>query len=72
MAEIVRTNNHGVISVIEGLLEGAGIPYHIADRDISSIAGTISAIQARIVVPDDYEARARQALTDAELDNWLR
>jgi len=26
----------------------------------------------RILVPDDYEAEARELLVDAELGNWLR
>lgn len=71
MAELVRTNDHGVIAVVEGLLDGSNIPYYVADRDISSIAGTINAIQARIMVPDDYEERAREALTDADVGDWL-
>jgi len=71
VAELVRTNDHGVIAVVEGLLDGSSIPYYVADRDISSIAGTINAIQARIMVPDDYEERAREALTDADVGDWL-
>ncbi|HEY8455466.1 MAG TPA: DUF2007 domain-containing protein [Actinopolymorphaceae bacterium] len=72
MSELVRTNDPGVISVIEGLLGGANIPYHVADRHMSIIEGSISAIQARILVPDEYDEEARQLLIDAELGNWLR
>ena len=72
MAELVRTNNPGVISVIEGLLGGAGIPYQVADRNMSVLEGSISAIRIRILVPDDYEAEARELLTDADLGQWLR
>jgi hypothetical protein len=72
MAELVRTNNLGIISVIEGLLEEAGIPYHVADRNMSTIEGSIGAIQARILVPDERRAEARDLLTDAELGHWLR
>ena len=72
MRELVRTNDPGVISVIEGLLSGADIPYHVTDRNMSVIEGSISAIQIRILVQDDQEAQARDLLTDAELGNWLR
>lgn len=72
MAELVRTNDPGLLSVIEGLLAGADIPYHVADRNMSILEGSILAIQARVLVPDSREAEARDLLTDAELGNWLR
>ena len=72
MAELVRTNDPGVISVIEGLLGGADIPYQVTDRNMSILEGSISAIRIRILVPDEDEARARELLTDADLGNWLR
>jgi hypothetical protein len=72
MAELVRTNDPGVISVVEGLLIGAGIPYQVADRNMSVLEGSITAIQIRVLVPDDYEAEARELLTEAELGQWLR
>lgn len=72
MAELVRTNNHGVIAAIEGLLGGADIPYQVADRTMSNLEGSIGAIQMRILVADDRESEARELLVDAELGNWLR
>lgn len=72
MAELVRTNDPGMISVIEGLLGGAGIPYQVTDRNMSVLEGSIGAIQMRILVPDDEEADARALLEDAELGQWLR
>jgi hypothetical protein len=72
MAEIVRTNDIGVISVVEGLLSSVEIPYQMADRNMSIIEGSIGAIQTRILVPDEREAEARELLTDADLGNWLR
>jgi hypothetical protein len=72
MAELVRTNDPGIISVVEGLLGGADIPYQVTDRNMSILEGSISAIQIRILVPDDRVDEARQLLTDAELGNWLR
>ena len=72
MGELVRTNDPGVISVIEGLLAGADIPYQVTDRNMSILEGSISAIRIRILVPDEHEAEARELLTDADLGNWLR
>ena len=72
MAELVRTNDPGVISVIEGLLGGADIPYLVTDRNMSILEGSATAIQIRILVPDDHEVEARVLLIDAELGSWLR
>jgi hypothetical protein len=72
MAELVRTNDPGVISAIEGLLGGAEIPYQVTDRNMSVLEGSIGAIQVRILVPAEREDEARQLLVDAELGHWLR
>lgn len=72
MAELVRTNDPGMISVIEGLLAGANLPYQVTDRNMSVLEGSINAIQVRILVPDEREAEAREVLTEAELGDWLR
>lgn len=72
MAELVRTNDLGIISVIEALLGEADIPYHVTDRNMSVLEGSINAIQSRVLVPDDRQDEARELLTEAELGNWLR
>jgi hypothetical protein len=72
MADLVRTNDPGIISVIEGLLSSAEIPYRVSDRNMSIIEGSIGAIQIRISVPDEDEDEARELLTDADLGQWLR
>ena len=72
MAELVRTNNHGIVAVIESLLQEADIRYHVADRNISVIEGSIGAFPMRVLVPDDAEDEARELLTDADLGEWLR
>ena len=72
MAELLRTNDPGLISVVEGLLLGAEIPYQVTDRNMSVLEGSISALQVRILVRDDDEDEARELLTEAELGNWLR
>ena len=72
MAELVRTNDPGIISVVEGLLLGADIPYQVTDRNMSVLEGSISALQIRILVRDEDEDEARELLTEAEVGNWLR
>jgi hypothetical protein len=71
VAELVRTNDPGVISVIEALLAEADIPYQVTDRNMSILEGSIGAIQMRVLVPDEDEADARELLSDAELGKWL-
>jgi hypothetical protein len=71
MAELVRTNDLGLISFVEGLLTDSEIPFHVADRNMSVLDGSILAIQMRVLVPDDRVAEARELLTDAELGRWL-
>ena len=72
MAELLRTNDAGIISAVEALLSSAGIPYQVADRNMSVLEGSITAIQMRVLVPDEDEDVARQLLVDADLGNWLR
>jgi hypothetical protein len=72
MAELVRTNDPALISVIEGLLQSTGVPHQVIDRNMAVIEGSIGVIQARIVVPDDYEEIARELLTEADLGHLLR
>ena len=42
------------------------------DRNMSILEGSISAIQIRILVPDEHVAEARELLIEAELGGWLR
>jgi hypothetical protein len=72
MVELVRTNDPAMISVVEGLLGGEGIPYQVADRNMSVLEGSIGVIQVRILVPEDREEQARELLTEADLGQWLR
>jgi hypothetical protein len=72
VAELVRTNDLGLISVIESLLSDSNIPYQVTDRNMSILEGSIGAIQMRVLVPDEQEDEARELLVDADLGNWLR
>jgi len=72
MAELIRTNDVALISVVEGLFTEAEIPYHVADRHTSTLEGSVNFLQMRILVPEDRADEARELLTDAELGEWLR
>jgi hypothetical protein len=72
MAELIRTNDVALISVVEGLFQEAEIPFHVADRHSSGLEGSLNFLQMRVLVPDERAAEARELLTDAELGEWLR
>lgn len=72
MAELLRSNDLGLLTVVEALLTDADIPVHVADRSMSVLEGSILAIQQRVLVPDDREDEARELLVDADLGEWLR
>lgn len=71
MVILLRTNDIVLISVVESLLEGAGIGCFVADQHISALEGSIGAFPRRIMVPADWEAQARRILTDAGLAHEL-
>jgi hypothetical protein len=72
MREIVRTNDAVLITAIEALLKGAGIPHMVLDQNMSVLDGSIGMLPRRIVVDNDHVARARRLLTDAGLGHELR
>ena len=72
MAELLRTNEIGLIAAVEALLTEAEIPYQVTDRSMSVLEGSINAIQMRVLVPQDHEAAARELLSDAEMGHWLK
>ncbi|GAB3263857.1 putative signal transducing protein [Nocardioides dilutus] len=72
MAELIRTNDLALIAVVEGLLQEAEIPVHVADRHTSTLEGGLNWLQMRVLVPDEAEAAARELITDADLGEWLR
>jgi hypothetical protein len=72
MHELVRTNDAVLISAIEALLKGAGIPHLLADQNISVLEGSIGAFQRRILVGEDEIDAARKLLVEAGYGNELR
>ena len=72
MREIVRTNDAVLITAIEALIKGAGIPHMVLDQNMSVLDGSIGMLPRRIVVENDYVVRARRLLVDAGLGHELR
>lgn len=72
MREIVRTNDPVLVSAIEALLTGAGIPHMVLDQNMSVLEGSLGFLQRRIVVAADREKAAREVLRDAGLEHELR
>jgi hypothetical protein len=70
--EILRTNDAVLVSAVEALLDGAGIPHVVLDRNMSVLEGSIGILPRRILVDDDYSSSARQLLEDAGLARELR
>jgi hypothetical protein len=68
--EILRTNDDVLVSAVEALLNGAGIPHVVLDRNMSVLAGFL--VHRRILVEDDDSRPARRLLEDAGLARELR
>ena len=71
MKEILRTNDDVLVSAVEALLDGAGIPHVVLDRNMSVLAGFLG-IHRRILVDDDQVLSARRLLEEAGLARELR
>jgi hypothetical protein len=67
MLTIVRTNDLVLISLLESMLDEAGIDVFVADVHVSALEGMIGAFPRRIMVPSDRAAQARRLLTEAGL-----
>ena len=72
LREIVRSNDRVLVSAVVALLEGAGIKPMVLDQNMSVLEGSLGILQARVLVADGYELRARQLLQDAGLGHELR
>ncbi len=70
--ELVRTNDIVLISLIESLLDEAGVSFFVADRHMSAVEGSLGFLPRRILVPADEMSRARRLLKDAGLAAELR
>ena len=72
MKEILRTNDAVLVSAVEALLDGAGIPHLVLDQNMSVLEGSLGILPRRVLVGDDHSGPARQLLQDAGLGGELR
>jgi hypothetical protein len=70
--ELFRTNDPVLVSAIEALLKGAGIPYVVLDQNMSVLEGSLGILPRRVLVPTDDAAKARRLMVDAGLAHELR
>jgi hypothetical protein len=66
MIEVLRTNNAVRLDYAVLLLQRAGCYPFVADRFMASAEGGISAFERRILVPDEFERQAKEALKDLD------
>ena len=65
MRSVAISNDPVRLSFLSALLADAGIISVILDQHASVMEGSIGAIQRRLVVTDEDEARAQQVLAEA-------
>jgi hypothetical protein len=70
--ELVRTNDPVLVSAIEALLTGAGIPHLVLDQNMSVLEGSLGILPRRILVDEGHANKARRLLQDAGLARELR
>jgi hypothetical protein len=65
MRSVAISNDPVRLSFLGALLADAGIASMVLDQHASVMEGSVAAIQRRLVVAADDEARARQVLAEA-------
>lgn len=72
MEELLRSNNIITLSFVQSLMRDANIEVLWADRNTSTLEGSIGAIPQRILVDAEKITEARRIIVDAGLENELR
>jgi hypothetical protein len=63
--ELLKTNDPVLISLVEAVLSGQGIPVLVADQHMSALEGSIGVLPRRLLVPEDDLFRARVLVANA-------
>jgi Putative prokaryotic signal transducing protein len=72
MRELLRTNDAVLVSAVSALLEGAGIPHHVFDQNMSVLEGSLGVLPRRLLVAQEHAAAARRLLERAGFGHELR
>ncbi len=67
MIEVLRTNNPIRLDYAMVLLKQAGCHPFVADRFMAAAEGGILAFERRVLVPDEYEAKAKDVLKQLDV-----
>jgi hypothetical protein len=70
--ELLRTNDAVLVSAIGAVLQGAGIPHHVFDQNMSVLEGSLGILPRRILVAEEHAAAARRVLERAGFGRELR
>jgi hypothetical protein len=70
--ELLRTNDAVLVSAVGALLQGAGIPHHVFDQNMSVLEGSLGILPRRILVADEHAVAARRLLEKAGFGPELR
>ena len=71
MTELLRSNNPVLISFVEALLKGSGIPHVVYDTHMSVMEGSLGILPRRLLVGEADLVAARRLLRDAGLEGEL-
>jgi hypothetical protein len=66
MIEVLKTNDPVKLSYAVALLKESGCHPQVLDRFMSAVEGSVSAIQRRVLVPDDEGDKAKRLLVDID------
>lgn len=72
MRDLLSATDLVVISFATSLLDSAGIPHVVFDRNISAVEGGIGAFPQRLAVDAEDWPAASRLLQDAGLGDWIR
>ncbi|MEZ5093994.1 DUF2007 domain-containing protein [Nocardioides sp.] len=68
MTELIRSNDHVLLSFVAALCEDHGIVTALVDSNISVMEGSIGAFPRRLLVDAERHDDARELLAEAEAD----
>lgn len=71
MRDLITTNDPVLLNFVEVLLTDAGIAVAVFDGNMSSVQGTLGAVQKRLAVPEDSWSKAHRLLDEAGLGQWI-
>lgn len=72
MKELLATNDPVTLSLIQSMLDEAGMDCLILDQNMSILEGSLGIIPRRVMVAEDQFDEARQLVIDAGLSKELR